>query len=207
MPRLFTGPRELTFFSDVTKELIKDLAGQCIFYYSINEFKTRVHPLYNEAVEKFFNTPVSLDALVSAEYTKETRIDRRGVDKQYMIDVFAQYRDLADKNVKPCIGDFFSFSDLFYEIADVIVQSNIHGLPEHRRSYKISGVKVRRDQFEAKLIGPTDITHPEPGSVMQDFVQQRGLDPSDKRYLQDQGKVEYLRDTSPSDVDSLYNES
>jgi hypothetical protein len=206
MSRLFTGPRELAFISDITKELIKDVNGQVIYYYSVNEFKTNAHPLYGEAVEKFFDTPISLDAIVSAEYTKETKLGRFGVDKQYFTDVYMQYRDLSDKNVKPIIGDFYSFSDNFYEIVDVVVQKNIHGLPEHRQSYKISGIKAKEDQFKAKLIGPTDITRLDTGAVADNFTQQRGASVDDKRDLITSGKIEVLHDRDITDVKTLYGE-
>ena len=206
MSRLFTGPRELAFISDITKELIKDVNGQVIFYYSVNEFKTDSHPLYGEAVEKFFDTPVSLDAIVSAEYTKESKVSRNGIDKVYFTDVYMQYRDLCDKNVKPIIGDFYSFSDNFYEIVDVVVQKNIHGLPEHRQSYKISGIKAREEQFKAKLIGPTDITRTDVDAVSDNFTQQRGANVDDKRDLLASGKIEVLHDREIIDVKSLYGE-
>lgn len=206
MSRLFTGPRELAFISDITKELIKDVNGQVIFYYSVNEFKTDSHPLYGEAVEKFFDTPVSLDAIVSAEYTKESKVSRNGIDKVYFTDVYMQYRDLCDKNVKPIIGDFYSFSDNFYEIVDVVVQKNIHGLPEHRQSYKISGIKAREEQFKAKLIGPTDITRTDVDAVSDNFTQQRGANIDDKRDLITSGKIEVLHDREITDVKSLYGE-
>ena len=33
MARLFVGQKEIDFFSDLTKEVIKDVAGQKIYYY------------------------------------------------------------------------------------------------------------------------------------------------------------------------------
>ncbi len=37
MARLFVTPREVNFINDLTKELIKDVIGQKIYYYSISE--------------------------------------------------------------------------------------------------------------------------------------------------------------------------
>ena len=41
MPRLFLTPRELNLFSDINKELIKDVIGQVVYYYPISEVKTK----------------------------------------------------------------------------------------------------------------------------------------------------------------------
>ena len=35
MARLFITPRELNFISDITKEIIKDVVGQKVYYYPI----------------------------------------------------------------------------------------------------------------------------------------------------------------------------
>ena len=55
MPRLFITPREVDFISDITKELVKDVRGQKIFYYRVREDLTEVHDVYEEAPEKIFN--------------------------------------------------------------------------------------------------------------------------------------------------------
>src|SRR6056300_37838 len=61
MPRLFLGQRESDFFSDITKEIIKDVAGQKIFYYTIREDLSDVHDVYEEALHKIFNPPIEVE--------------------------------------------------------------------------------------------------------------------------------------------------
>lgn len=175
MSRLFVTERELNFISDITKELIKDVVGQKIYYYSINEVKTRVDSVYNEAIDKVFDNPIEIDALVSAETQTDTKITQFGVDTQYKVDVFLQYRDLVEKKINVNIGDFFSFSDNFYEIADSTLMRNIYGLPDHKDGIKVTGIKARAGQFKTKLRGPTDIKYSDPDAVQKKFVQQRGL--------------------------------
>jgi len=172
--RLFITPKELNFISDITKELVKDIVGQKIYYYPINELKTRANALYNEAYRKVFDNPIVLDALVDARFQNETTINQEGVDAQYRIEVFLQYRDIVDRGIAVSIGDFFSFSDIFYEVADQVIIQNIYGLPEHKSGIKITGTKARETQFQALLMGPTDIDRPEPDAVQTVFHQQRG---------------------------------
>lgn len=174
MSRLFITPRELNFISDITKEIIKDVIGMKIYYYPINEIKSNVHEVYNESLRKVFDNPIILDAMVDTHFQSETKIDNFGVDSQYKIEVFLQHRDMVDKNITVAIGDFFSFSDVFYEVTEKQFMRNIYGMPEHKDGIKLIGTKARETQFKALTLGPTDIGRPDPGAVQTTFVQQRG---------------------------------
>ena len=175
MARLFITERELNFISDLTKEIIKDVGGQTIVYYPISELKTKTHDVYNEAVQKIFDNPIRIDALVDASYQNETKIGKFGIDNQYKLEVFIQYRDLVDKNINVCIGDFISYSDVFFEISDVVVLKNIFGHAEHSDGIKMTCIKSREGQFKALLSGPTDIKYTDDSAVQKTFVQQRGF--------------------------------
>jgi len=61
MARLFITPREIQLINDWTKEYIKDIVGQFIVYYPISILKTRVHPVYDEAVQKIFYNPIKIE--------------------------------------------------------------------------------------------------------------------------------------------------
>jgi len=175
MARLFITPRELNFISDITKELIKDIVGQRIYLYPISETKTKTNGIYNESMEKIFDAPIIVDALVDNSFQNETKIDSFGVDTKFKLEVYIQYRDLVEKGINISIGDFFSFSDIFYEITDMTVMRNIYGLPEHKAGVKIIGTKARDGQFSSPILGPTDIKYTDETAVQKTFVQQRGL--------------------------------
>lgn len=175
MSRLFVTERELAFFSDITKEVIKDIVGQKIYYYPISEVKTKTHAVYDEAAHKVFDNPIALDAFVDAKFQGDTKVDQFGIDQQYHLEVFVQYRDLIDKGINVNMGDFFSFSDVFYEVTDNVVMRNIYGLAEHYDGIKLTGTKARDGQFEALLKGPTDMIYTDPDAVQKRFEQQRGL--------------------------------
>lgn len=175
MARLYITPRELNWISDITKEVVKDVIGQKIYYYPVSESKTVTHGIYNESMQKVFDGPVIIDALVDSHFQSDTKIDTFGVDSKFKIEVYVQYRDLVEKGINVQIGDFFSFSDIFYEITETNFMRNIYGLPEHRDGVKLIGTKAREGQFNAPLLGPTDIANPEPDAVQKKFEQQRGL--------------------------------
>jgi hypothetical protein len=174
MSRLFLTPRELNFISDITKELIKDVVGQRIFYYAINEHKTKIDGVYNEALRKVYDRPIALDCLVDSSFQIDTKIDQFGVDAQYKLEVFLQYRDLVEKGINVAIGDMFSFSDVFYEITEMVTMRTIYGMAEHKAGVKLVGTKSRAGQFVAPTIGPTDIARPDADAVQTVFHQQRG---------------------------------
>jgi len=174
MARLFLTTRELNFISDITKELIKDVVGQKVYYYPINEAKTKTDEVYNEALKKVFDNPIALDALVDARFQSDTKIDQFGIDAQFKIEVFLQHRDLVEKGIVVAIGDFFSFSDVFYEVTERVFMRNIYGLAEHKDGVKLIGTKARDGQFKALTIGPTDISRPDADAVQTTFRQQRG---------------------------------
>lgn len=174
MARLFITPRELNFISDITKEIVKDVIGQKVYYYPISEIKTKTHGVYNEALKKVYDNPIALDALVDNNFQSDTKIDKFGVDAQYKIEVYLQHRDLVDKGINVAIGDFFSFSDIFYEITERSFMRNIYGMPEHKDGVKLVGVKAREGLFFAPIHGPTDIEYTDSDAVQTEFHQQRG---------------------------------
>ena len=99
MSRLFITPREINFISDITKEVIKDVCGQRIYLYPISEVKPQTHGVYEESLKKIFDQPIAIDALVDTNFTADTKIDQFGIDYQYKIEAFVQYRDLVDRGI------------------------------------------------------------------------------------------------------------
>lgn len=148
--------------------------GQVIYYYPISDKKTLTHDLYNEAIKKVFDNPIAIDAFVDAKFQGETKINQFGVDSQYSVEVFVQYRDLVDKGIEVSIGDFFSFADVFYEITDSYTMKNIFGQADHPDGVTLHGKKARKEQFEAPIKGPTDQAYSDDDAIQKEFVQQRG---------------------------------
>lgn len=195
MARLFITPRELDFISDITKEIIKDVIGQKIYYYSINVLKTDVHDIYQEAPEKIFERPLQLEALVEF-LPEQVRTNKFGSEEIYDVKAWVHYRDLLDKGIKLSEGDFFSFGDIFFEVVKFTFDDIIYGEVEHATGYEILGKEARRSQFISKIFGPTDESYSDPDAVQDVFVQQRGWptnkmgETGDVRDLQKKGVLE-----------------
>ena len=176
MARLFITPREIDFISDITKELVKDVIGQKIYYYRVREDLSEVNPVYEEAPEKVYDPPVIIDALINWQ-SGEYETGRFGVDEKYKQEVYIQWRDLIDKGLadKVQTGDYYSYGTLFFEIISLVYESNIFGQIEHYKGVTLSGVQARQGQINFQPHGPTDEYYSDPDAVQEVFAQQRGF--------------------------------
>lgn len=195
MSRLFITPRELDLISDITKEIVKDVIGQYVFYYPVRSDITQVHDVYEESMDKFFDNPIQLDALV--EWSPgEIRTNKFGSEKFHNIEIRVHARDLVDKNIMVKMGDFISYGSVFFEITQVVTISKIFGQVEHVTGYKVVGKQAREGLINKNNIGPAAQTLDTNKVVQEKFVQQRGLEDSeagktnDKRALQENGKLD-----------------
>ena len=173
MARLFIGQREVQFINDITKELIKDVVGQFINYFPVSTIKSEVHTVYNESIQKIFENPIRILALVGMpEYTSKTT--SFGPDLEAKIEVLIQYRDLQDKNVTLSEGDFFTFDDVLYEVLTVTnAGKNIFGLAEYNVSWKLTARNARLSEIDIPNYPPPRLSTPH--DVQKVFEQQRGL--------------------------------
>ena len=211
MARLFITPREVNFISDITKELIKDINGQKVFYYPISEVKSKVHELYQESIKKVYDNPIMIDALVGSPEVVTT-ITEFGPDQGFTIEAWFQYRDLIDKGIEVVIGDYFSFGDVMYEITKKAITRNIYGRAEDKDGITVTGTQARKSLFDTDLIGPTDRKFTDPDAVQSTFYQQRGFKENkegltaDVRYLQQEGLVTPIVD-EPAEVSKRGDDS
>jgi hypothetical protein len=173
MARLFVGQREVQFINDIGKELIKDVVGQFINYFPVSTIKSDVHAIYNEAIQKIFENPIRILALVGMpEYASKTT--NFGPDLEVKLEVLIQYRDLQDKNVILTEGDFFTYDDVLYEIITVTNAGKyIFGLAEYNTAWKITARNARLSQFDIPNYPPPRLISPD--AVQTVFEQQRGL--------------------------------
>lgn len=210
MARLFITEREMNFISDITKEYIKDIVGQAIYYYPISELKTKTHDLYNEAVEKIFDNPIKIDAHVG-QPVQSNKTGKIGYDQSWILEVFIQDRDMIDKGIFIAIGDFFTYGTIAYEIVEVNFIRNIYGQTEHVDGVKITGHNVRESQFKLhKVMGPTGREYTDADAIQTKFVQQRGFESNDEGPTADVRDLQKITDkplTGPAEVSEKGDET
>ena len=195
MGRFFITPREINFINDVAKELIKDVIGQKIYYFSISELKSNVHDVYEESQDKIFENPIEIDCLVKYQ-PQDIATNRFGSEENSTIEAYIQSRDLLDKGIEVLEGDFFSYGELFFEIIKAPDTDTIFGQVEHERFITITGKQSRKGQFVSRVFGPTSEKYIDSDAVQDTFVQQRGFeknklgDTADIRDLQKRGVLD-----------------
>ncbi len=195
MARLFITPREISFINDLAKEMIKDIAGQKIYYFSISEIKTNIHDVYEESPDKIFDTPIEIDCFVEYQ-AQEIRTNQFGSEEFYNIKAYIQKKDLLDKGIVINEGDFFSYGSVFFEVIKAPTSSTIFGQIENGNFITVDGRQARKRQFLSKIFGPTSQKFTDPDAVQDTFVQQRGFESNrlgetgDVRELQQKGVLD-----------------
>lgn len=181
MARLFITSREIQLINDLTKEFTKDVVGQYIIYYPVSTMKSNVDIIYEEAVEKIFNNPIKLDALVG-QVERENAFDKFGVyQNSGKVEVLLQARDLLDKNLSVNIGDYFVYGSFTYEIMNVTRTKNIFGQEDYALSYVVNGDAVSATQFDINVFNKLwdDARQFRDKLGNKTFEQQRGLPETD----------------------------
>lgn len=195
MPRLFVTGREIDFFNDISKETMKDIVGQKIYYYPVSYDKTNVHEVYEEAVEKIVEQPIEIDAIVDWQ-PADVKTNQFGQDSILSIKVYVQSRDMIDKEIEIKDGDFFTYGPDAFEITTIKKFRNIYGQIEYSDGIEMEARQVRRDMFAVRPIGPTDEKYSDEDAKQERFVQQRGFAENregptgDVRDLQKKGVLE-----------------
>ena len=139
--------------------------------------KTNVDQIYEEAIEKIFNNPIKLDALVG-QVERENSFDKFGIyQTSGKVEAFVQSRDLIDKNISLNIGDFFVYGQYTYEILNVVEVNNIFGQEDYSLSYVVTGNMVSSTQFDINVFNKlwSDAKDFKDKLGNKTFEQQRGI--------------------------------
>jgi len=189
MARLFVGQREVDFFADITKEVIKDVAGQKIYYYTVREDLSNVHNVYEESMQKIFNPPIELECLVEWQ-PSEVKTNQFGHEQIKTISAFLHGRDIIDRDLNIRQGDYISYGEYFFEITSIIYDKIAYGQIERVVSLKLMAKQTRVEHILKKAIGPTYEGFKDSDAIQTTFEQQRGLNDYDTRQLQKDGTLE-----------------
>lgn len=207
MPRLFISPREIDFINDISKEVTKDIIGQKIYYFPVSFDKTKIHDIYEEAIEKIVEQAIEINCIVDWE-PADVITNKFGQDSILSIKVYVQSRDMIHKQIELKDGDFFSYGSDVYEITTVKTFRNIYGQIEYDDGIELTARQVRRDNFSVRPPGPLEEKYSDEDAVQDTFVQQRGFsenregETGDKRDLIDKGVLETPDITKPAEVSS-----
>jgi hypothetical protein len=183
MARLFVGQREVDFFADISKELIKDVVGQKIYYYTVRDDLSDVHDMYEESIEKIFNPPIEIEAAIEWQ-PSEVKTTRFGTENVKTLTIYLHYRDMLDRNIEFREGDYFSYGTLFFEATSIVYDKLIFGQIERVISMKVTGKQTRINHVNKSPHGPKSEIFTDSDAIQTQFEQQRGIPDHDIRTLQ-----------------------
>ncbi len=150
--RLFIGDQEINFFNAIGKELIQEIVGQTIVYYSVSERMTNGDDLYGEAIRKTVYVPLEINALVLYEAPTQTT-SQFTEDTLYSIEIYFHLHELRERQIEPKNGDFVKFGENFYEVEELTKPDIVYGQVEHKVQVKARCRKARAGQFKIENEG------------------------------------------------------
>ncbi len=149
-PPLFLGEKERDLVKQVNDELIERVIGQQVLYYPISQEHTNYHPVYGEAINKNFLSPIRVYALIDWGGI-ETKTEKYGLDKTYSLTIHFHKRRLTeDQDLYVREGDFVLYDKDYYEIVTLLEPRELFG--QAGKSLEISAkcIKSRRGLFDAQ---------------------------------------------------------
>ena len=154
MARLFITSREIDLIADLNKEIVKDVLGQKVYYYSVRDDVSDVHDVYEESIEKIFDPPIEVECRVTWN-PDDTKTDNFGYEKKAKLDAHFHYRDVLDKEINVREGDYISYGDNFFEVTSIVYDKSIFGQIEHVTGLKLVCRQARSGEINKTPIGPT----------------------------------------------------
>jgi hypothetical protein len=149
-PPLFLGKKERDLVKQVNDELIEKVIGQQILYYPIDLDTTNFHPLYGEAIEKTYLSPIRVYALVEWKTEASEYMEGIGIDKIWEITVHFHRRRLTeDQNLYVREGDFVLYGDHYYEIVELSEPKLLFGQVGNEFEIVAECKRARKGLFDA----------------------------------------------------------
>lgn len=161
MARKFITRRELDLIDSWNRELIQGVVQQEIIYYAISYEDSRVHDVYDEAVQKEYLRPVRINARVEFNQTA-TKSGRGSLDASYSMVVQLHADECRERNLLPREGDFIEYGQVIFEITTVGNAQPVFGQINDKLKFELTCVPSREGQFKADNVTAegVDNTHP-----------------------------------------------
>lgn len=159
---LFRSKKDIEFVKRINKELIEKVIGEKITYYAISKQYSETN-FYGESLEKVFDPPVEIYALVEWQ-DQDITTTEYGQDIIYNLRVSILNDHLERINMKPYEGDMVEYDDVKFEITKIELPSQIFGKAGQDIGYILNCTSVRESAFKVTISGTVDQpsrTHPD----------------------------------------------
>lgn len=147
MARKFITSKEHAFIHSINKELMQNFVQQEILYYGISLDESTVDDLYDEAIEKVWLAPVTVNARVHWDNPGDTSANGT-VSSEYALEAYCHTKELQDRNLQPRSGDFVEFGQVVFEITSVTTPQLVFGQVNNKIMTKLVCIPSREGQFK-----------------------------------------------------------
>ena len=151
---LFRSERDIEFVKRINKELIEKVIGEKVTYYAISKQYSETN-FYGESLEKVFDPPVEIYALVEWQ-DQEVTTTEYGQDIVYNLRVSVMKDHLERINSKPYEGDMIDYDEKKFEIIKIQIPSQIFGKAGQDIGYILTCQSVRESSFKVTISGTVD---------------------------------------------------
>lgn len=120
--RLFYTESEYTMESHYIEEYFHTHLNQHILLYRVDRAKTKIHPLYNEALPEQTTFLPKLEIPCSVEITKDDgtyREDNFGYEEIAFAKIYILEKTIKESQIAIKVGDYAKYQDRFYEFTVV----------------------------------------------------------------------------------------
>ena len=149
-PPLFLGKKERDLVKQVNDELIENVIGQAVLYYSIDLERTDFHELYGEAIKKTFLSPVRVYALIKFDQESTSYLEGVGIDSESIITVnFHKRRLTEDQDLFVREGDFILYGNTYYELTKLSEPKKLFGQVDQTFEITAIAKRARKGLFDA----------------------------------------------------------
>jgi hypothetical protein len=150
-PPMFLGKKERDLTKQVNDELIERVIGQTIIYFPLSIEETNFHPLYGEAINKTYQRPILIKALIKWE-GEETYTSTYGLDKSNNITInFHRRRLTEDQDLFVREGDVIFYGLRFFEIVKLKEPRLLFGQVEQKFEIQAICKGVREGFFREPI--------------------------------------------------------
>ena len=149
-PPLFLGKKERDLVKQVNDELIENVIGQAVLYYSIDLERTNFHELYGEAIKKTFLSPIRVYALIKFDQESTSYLEGMGIDAESIITVnFHKRRLTEDQDLFVREGDFILYGNTYYELTKLSEPKKLFGQVDQTFEITAIAKRARKGLFDA----------------------------------------------------------
>ena len=145
----FVGRKDINFINCLNSELLKNVVGQNLLYYRVDEERTQQN-IYGESKRKLFLNPIKIFARVELHEPTQ-KFDQFSLDEESKVTVYFDKYDLYKNNIKPTVGDFIKFSTIVYEILTLWEWQPIYGIARESLLVKAECRSARDGQLDELL--------------------------------------------------------